>query len=121
MSKKIMTVDDSPSIRMLLRIALTDMGFEVCDAEDGLNALELIEEAQPDLVITDINMPRLDGFGLIEALRREDSSKRLPILVLSTEFSAEKKQRARVAGATGWIVKPFQPDSLAAAIRRVLH
>ena len=121
MSKKIMTVDDSPSIRMLLRVALTNLGFEVLEAEDGQVALERIKEILPDLVITDINMPRLDGFGLIEAIRQDDRKKLMPILVLSTEFSPEKKQRARTAGATGWLVKPFQPDSLAAAISRVLH
>ncbi len=119
-SKTIMTVDDSPSMRMLLRVALTDLGYSVVEAEDGIHALETIEGANPDLLITDINMPRMDGFGLIEELRGQGCTS-LPILVLTTESSDEKKQRARDAGATGWIVKPFHPDKLAAAIRRVLH
>nr|WP_246848042.1 response regulator [Sphingomonas beigongshangi] len=117
----IMTVDDSPSMRMLLRAALTDLGYQVLEAEDGVHALERLDGVQPDLLITDINMPRLDGFGLIERVREQDRHRNLPILVLTTESSDEKKQRARNAGATGWIVKPFHPEKLAAAIRRVLH
>ena len=121
--KTIMTVDDSPSMRMLLRAALTDLGYRVIEAEDGVHALETLDQAgavAPDLLITDINMPRMDGFGLIGAVR-ERGNRSLPILVLTTESSDEKKQRAREAGATGWIIKPFHPDKLAAAIRRVLH
>nr|WP_221364363.1 response regulator [Sphingomonas jinjuensis] len=117
----ILTVDDSPSMRMLLKAALVDLGYDVVQAEDGVDALETIDGAAPDLVITDINMPRLDGFGLIEQLRVQDHYRTMPILVLTTESSDEKKQRARAAGATGWIVKPFDPEKLAAAIRRVLH
>ncbi len=117
----IMTVDDSPSMRMLLKAALTDLGYQVLEAEDGVQALERLDGVEPDLLITDINMPRLDGFGLIEKVREQDRHRNLPILVLTTESSDEKKQRARSAGATGWIVKPFHPDKLAAAIRRVLH
>jgi len=120
-SGTIMTVDDSPSMRMLLKAALTDLGYKVLEAEDGVQALERLDGATPDLLITDINMPRLDGFGLIEKVREQDLHRNLPILVLTTESSDEKKQRARSAGATGWIVKPFHPDKLAAAIRRVLH
>ncbi|MBB3345836.1 response regulator [Sphingomonas citri] len=124
MTKTIMTVDDSPSMRMLLRAALTDLGYNVVEAEDGVHALETLQnfepEEEPDLLITDINMPRMDGFGLIEQVRA-DGRRSLPILVLTTESSEEKKQRARDAGATGWIVKPFHPEKLAAAIRRVLH
>ena len=117
----IMTVDDSPSMRMLLRAALSDLGYTVAEAEDGMQALERIDGIEPDLLITDINMPNLDGFGLIERLRAKAVHRNLPILVLTTESSDEKKARARNAGATGWIVKPFHPDKLAAAIRRVLH
>ena len=117
----IMTVDDSPSMRMLLKAALTDLGYKVLEAEDGVQALERLDGVEPDLLITDINMPRMDGFGLIERVREQDRHRNLPILVLTTESSDEKKQRARSAGATGWIVKPFHPDKLAAAIRRVLH
>lgn len=123
-TKTIMTVDDSPSMRMLLRAALTDLGYHVIEAEDGVHALETLADFQPgeepDLLITDINMPRMDGFGLIEHLR-DEGNRTLPILVLTTESSDEKKQRARTAGATGWIVKPFDAEKLAAAVRRVAH
>lgn len=122
MAKTIMMVDDSPSMRMLLRAALLDLGYDVSVAEDGEAALARLDaDETPDLLITDINMPRLDGFGLIAAVREKPALRDLPILVLTTESSAEKKARARAAGATGWIVKPFHPEKLAAAIRRVLH
>ncbi|WBO24613.1 response regulator [Sphingomonas abietis] len=120
-TKTIMTVDDSPSMRMLLRAALSDLGYAVSEAEDGVAALEKFEHEAPDLLITDINMPRLDGFGLIEAVRDKPDLRCLPILVLTTEGSTEKRARARQAGATGWIVKPFHPEKLAVAIRRVLQ
>ena len=122
MAKRIMMVDDSPSMRMLLRAALLDLGYDVSVAEDGQAALARFDaDETPDLLITDINMPRLDGFGLIAAVRETLALRDLPILVLTTESSPEKKARARAAGATGWIVKPFHPEKLAAAIRRVLH
>ncbi|SDC32863.1 two-component system, chemotaxis family, response regulator CheY [Sphingomonas sp. YR710] len=122
MAKTILTVDDSPSMRMLLRSALVERGYAVHEAEDGLAALEWLEKnEQPNLMITDINMPRMDGFGLIEALRARPGHRDLPILVLTTESSDQKKARAREAGATGWIVKPFDPEKLASAIRRVSH
>ena len=115
------TVDDSPSMRMLLKQALADQGFEVSQTEDGVAALEWLNCNRPDLVITDINMPRLDGFGLIEEMRKTEAHRDVPILVLTTESSDEKKARARAAGATGWIVKPFDPEKLLAAVRRVTH
>ena len=121
MTTTILTVDDSPSMRMLLRSALTERGYVVAEAEDGVAALEWLDGHVPHLVITDINMPRLDGFGLIEAMRERPRFRDMPILVLTTESSDEKKVRARQAGATGWIVKPFDPDRLASAIRRVSH
>ncbi len=120
MSKHILTVDDSPSMRMLLRSTLVGQGHMVYEAEDGIDALQwLAANDAPDLMITDINMPRMDGFGLVEAVRAERRHADMPILVLTTESSDEKKARARSAGATGWIVKPFDPDKLASAIRRV--
>lgn len=120
MQKTILTVDDSPSMRLLLRQTLCGHGHTVHEAEDGLAALAwLSANDKPDLLITDINMPRLDGFGLVEAVRSQPAYQRLPILVLTTESSEQKKSRARSAGATGWIVKPFEPEKLASAIRRV--
>lgn len=118
---RILTVDDSASMRALLRNALTDSGFDVAQADDGIAALEWLAVNEADVVITDINMPRLDGFGLIEQLRAGERHYGRPILVLTTESSDAKKQRARDAGATRWIVKPFDPEKLATAVRRVAH
>ncbi|GAB5352490.1 response regulator [Qipengyuania sp. 483] len=119
MTKRILTVDDSASMRMLLKASLTKQGFHIETADDGEHGLERMSELSPDLLITDINMPKMDGFELIEAVRSKSEFRGTPILVLSTEFSDEKKSRARSAGATGWITKPFDPDKLGAAIRRV--
>ncbi|CAN5194803.1 response regulator [soil metagenome] len=118
---KILTVDDSRSMRALLRVALIERGYDVSEAEDGVEALEWLETNSADVIITDINMPRLDGFGLIEKVRASTRHIDRPILVLTTESSDEKKKRARDAGATGWIVKPFDPEKLAAAVRRVAY
>lgn len=119
MSKLILTVDDSASMRMLLKASLTAQGFKIESANDGVHGLERMQEVEPDLLITDINMPNMDGFELIEAVRAMPRFRGTPILVLSTEFSDDKKSRARSAGATGWITKPFDPAKLGAAIRRV--
>lgn len=119
MSKLILTVDDSASMRMLLKTSLVAQGYRIEGANDGEHGLERMHEVQPDLLITDINMPKMDGFELIEAVRGLPQFRGTPILVLSTEFSDEKKTRARTAGATGWITKPFDAGKLGAAIRRV--
>jgi len=118
---RVLTVDDSATMRALLRNALTASGFDVEQADDGQAALEWLATHEVDVVVTDINMPRLDGYGLIEQVRAGSRHCDRPILVLSTESSAEKKERARAAGATGWIVKPFDAAKLAAAVRRVAH
>ncbi|MBL8774018.1 MAG: response regulator [Phenylobacterium sp.] len=118
MSKTILTVDDSRTMRNMLRLALAP-SFEVVQAVDGEHGLEVLEDCAPDAIITDINMPRLDGFGFIEAVRRDEARRTIPILVLTTESDAEKKHRARAAGATGWIVKPFDSVKLVEAVRRV--
>ncbi|MEL6792832.1 MAG: response regulator, partial [Pseudomonadota bacterium] len=88
-------------------------------AVDGVDGLEALQRREPNVVITDINMPRMDGFGFIEAVRNGDVARRVPILALTTESAPELRQRARDAGATGWIVKPFDPEKLAGVIRRV--
>jgi two-component system chemotaxis response regulator CheY len=103
----------------MLRMALLGAGFRVIEAVDGLDGLQVLAGEQPDVIITDINMPNLDGFGFIEAVRADSQNRGTPILVLTTESDPEKKARAREAGATGWIVKPFSPDKLVSAIRRV--
>lgn len=119
----VLTVDDSASMRALLRAALSSRGYAVSQAEDGVAALEWLSTngGEIDVIVTDINMPRMDGFGLIETLRGQTRFRDCPILVLSTESSDEKKARARSAGATGWIVKPFDAEKLDAALRRVTH
>lgn len=119
MSKTVLTVDDSRTMRQMLRTALVDAGFNVLQADDGVAGLEVLEVERPDVIITDINMPRLDGFGFIEGVRSGARHRAVPILVLTTESDAAKKARARSAGATGWIVKPFDPEKLVTAIRRV--
>jgi two-component system chemotaxis response regulator CheY len=119
MTKTVLTIDDSRTMRDMLRMALSDAGFRVVQAEDGVHGLEVLNEETPDVIITDINMPRLDGFGLIEGVRQSQKYRAIPILVLTTESDIEKKNRARRAGATGWIVKPFDPVKLVDAIHRV--
>lgn len=119
MSMRILTVDDSRMMREMLLMALRGAGFDVIQAEDGEHGIEVLAANGADVIITDINMPKLDGFGFIEAVRADDSRKGTPILVLTTESDPSKKQRARSAGATGWIVKPFHPEKLVEAIRRV--
>lgn len=120
MSLSILAVDDSRTIRDMLTLALRQAGFDPTTAEDGVQGLEVLDEmGTPDAIITDINMPRLDGFGFIEAVRSKAKHKATPILVLTTESAPELKARARAAGATGWIVKPFDPQKLIQALHRV--
>ncbi|ANF53409.1 response regulator [Brevundimonas diminuta] len=119
MTKTVLTVDDSRTMRDMLMLALKDAGYRVVQAEDGVHGLEVLQAESPDIVITDINMPRMDGFGFIEGMRADPAFSAVPVLVLTTESDAAKKQRAREAGATGWIVKPFDPVRLVDAVRRV--
>lgn len=117
----ILTVDDSASMRALLMNSLTQQGHRVIQAEDGRDALELLarSEDQFDIIVTDINMPRMDGYELIKSLREKEQYRDLPIIVLSTENSEPKD--ARAAGATGWVVKPFNADQLEISLRKVTH
>ena len=118
--KTILTVDDSRTMRDMLRLALVEAGYRVVQAIDGVEGLKLLEVERADVIITDINMPNLDGVGFIETGCAGDARHRAtPILVLTTESEPEVKDRARKAGATGWIVKPFNPTKLVDAIRRV--
>lgn len=119
MTKVVLTVDDSRTMRDMLRLALSEAGFNVVQAEDGVHGLEQLAGCTPDVIVTDINMPRMDGFQFITEVRSIDAHRAVPILVLSTESDQEKKLRARNAGATGWIVKPFDPVKLVDAVRRV--
>jgi two-component system chemotaxis response regulator CheY len=120
-SKTVLTIDDSRTMREMLNHALVEAGYRVLQAVDGVEGLEVLHAngSDIDVVITDINMPRLDGFGVIEGVRADPAHRATPILVLTTESDAAKKERARSAGATGWIVKPFNPVKLVDAVRRV--
>ena len=118
--KTILTVDDSPSMRQMLAYVLTSNGYTVIEAEDGEQALELAKTNLADLVLTDQNMPKLDGIGLIKALRGLPGYKTVPIMMLTTESSQALKQQGREAGATGWMVKPFDPEKLLEMLKRVL-
>jgi two-component system chemotaxis response regulator CheY len=119
----ILAVDDSPSMRDMVRIALSSAGFQVSQAADGEEALVIARERAGsfDLVLSDVNMPRMDGISLIRALRAEAAYKHIPILMLTTESSPERKREGKEAGATGWIVKPFDPEQLVATLKRVLR
>lgn len=119
MSLHVLAVDDSRTMRGMLTIALTAAGFQVTLAEDGLDGLAKLNGLAPDVILSDINMPRLDGFGFIEKIRADPGRAGVPILVLTTESAAALKDRASRLGATGWIVKPFDEAKLVAAIRRV--
>ena len=120
MSLSILAVDDSRTMREMLSMALRSAGMEVVTAEDGVHGLEVLEGgARPDAIISDSNMPRLDGFGFIEAVRRMERLRAVPILVLTTESAPELKARARNAGATGWVIKPFDPLKLVRSIQMV--
>lgn len=119
MSLRILAIDDSRTMRNLLSATLERAGYAVTLAVDGEDGIHQFEGSDPDLVITDINMPKLDGFGFIEAARRLQRDRVVPILVLTTESGTDLKARARSAGATGWIVKPFDEDKLIWAIERV--
>ena len=119
MALKVLAVDDSKTIRELVSLTLSEAGIESQVVEDGQHGLEVLETIDPDVIITDINMPRMDGFGFIDAVRDQDNHKATPILVLTTESGSELKARARSAGATGWIVKPFDPAKLVKALHMV--
>jgi two-component system chemotaxis response regulator CheY len=119
MSKRILTIDDSKTMRDMLMLTLADAGFDVLQAVDGEDGLDVLCKERVDVVITDINMPKMDGYGVIRHMRDKPEHKSTPILVLTTESELEKKNRAREAGATGWMVKPFDPDRLIATIRKV--
>jgi two-component system chemotaxis response regulator CheY len=116
----ILAVDDSASMRQMVSFTLRSSGYDVIEAIDGQDALDKIGDRHVDLVLTDQNMPRMDGLTLIRELRCVDRFKRTPILMLTTESSDEMKQAGRAAGATGWMVKPFDPQRLLEIISKVL-
>ncbi len=117
----ILTVDDSVSMRQLVSFTLKQAGFDVVECVDGADALAKASSTKADLVLTDVNMPKMDGIELIRNLRQLPAYKFTPMLLLTTESAADKKAAGKAAGATGWIVKPFDPDQLVATIRKVVR
>ncbi len=119
MRKRILTVDDSKTMRDMVSFTLKSAGFDVVEAEDGAKALVLLASTAVDAIITDINMPNMDGVTLVQRLRAQPKFKATPILILTTEGSDDKKAQGRNAGATGWIVKPFAPEKLLQVLNKV--
>jgi two-component system, chemotaxis family, chemotaxis protein CheY len=120
MTASILTVDDSPSLRMAIRIALTGAGYAVTEAGDGVEGLNKAKGSRFDLIITDLNMPNMDGLTMIRELRKDPAQCGTPILFLTTESDDSVKAEAKAAGATGWLVKPFVPEQLIKVSRKVL-
>ena len=121
MPKKILIVDDSESIREVVSFTLENEGFEVLVANDGTDALKFLDGREIDMIITDLHMPEMDGITLIKHVRAMEAYQRIPILFLTTESQTAKKMEAKEAGATGWIIKPFVPAKLIAALQKVLR
>jgi two-component system chemotaxis response regulator CheY len=119
MGKRVMAVDDSTTVRQVLQVTLTKAGYEVVEAVDGNDALEKMSELPVDILVTDLNMPNLDGIGLIRAVRRKPGNRFLPIIMLTSESQPEMKQAGKEAGASGWIIKPFKPEQLLAVVKMV--
>lgn len=119
--KRIMTIDDSASMRQMVTFTLESAGFEVVQAVDGRDALARLQGREVHLFLADLNMPNMDGIELTRALRAMPEYKFVPIVLLTTESQTEKKQQGKAAGATGWIVKPFEPDKLLAVVNKVMR
>jgi two-component system chemotaxis response regulator CheY len=117
---KILAVDDSASMRQMVSFTLKGAGHDVVEASDGSEALKIAQGQSVDLVLSDVNMPNMNGIELCKNLRQLPSYKFTPILMLTTESAGDKKQEGKSAGATGWIVKPFNPDQLLTTIKKVL-
>jgi len=120
MGKLVMTVDDSASVRQMVAFTLKQNGYDVIEAVDGQDALAKLSSNKVDMLLTDLNMPKLDGIGLIKGVRASNLNKFIPIVMLTTESQDSRKKEGKSAGATGWIVKPFKQDQLIAVIKKVL-
>jgi two-component system, chemotaxis family, chemotaxis protein CheY len=120
MAKRILTVADSKTMRDMVSFTLRKAGFDVAEAEDGKAALTVLGGSKFDLIITDLNMPNMDGISLIKTVRSNSQHRGIPILILTTESNVAKKAEGKAAGATGWLVKPFDPQRLLSTIAKVL-
>ena len=121
MKKTILIVDDSESIREVVAFTLENAGFDVLIASDGTEGTDFLDGRNIDLIITDLHMPKMNGIEFIKHVRNIEDYKRIPILFLTTESQTSKKAEAKAAGATGWIIKPFVPNKLLAALKKVLR
>ena len=121
MAKRILVADDSASMRQVVSFTLRQAGYEVVTANDGVEATSKLDTDGPfDLVLTDLNMPAMDGIGVIRAVRAHPRCRFVPVVMVTTESAATKKAEGRAAGATGWIVKPFQPEQLLAVVAKLI-
>lgn len=120
MARKILTVDDSPTVRQLLKMTLTDAGYEVMEAADGREALSMVRQHQFDMLVTDLNMPQIDGIQLIEEVRKIPGNRFMPIIMLTTESHDGIRKKGKIAGASGWIVKPFKPEQVLGVVRMIM-
>lgn len=120
MAKKILIVDDSASVRMVARIALREKGYEVIEAVNGRDALEKLAGERVNLVVSDVNMPIMDGISLVKELKGNPTTKFVPVIMLTTEAGQDKMQEGRAAGAKAWITKPFQPATLLDAVSKLV-
>jgi two-component system chemotaxis response regulator CheY len=120
MSANILTVDDSASIRLTTKVTLTNAGYSVTEAVNGAEGLAAAKGGSFDLIVTDLNMPVMDGLTMIEELRKLPAQAGVPIIFLTTESDADLKARAKAAGATGWLTKPFDPENLVKIVKKVL-
>lgn len=120
MSASILVVDDLASLRMAIKIALSGAGYAVNEAAHGADGIAKAQAEHYDLIVTDLNMPIMDGLTMIEELRKSPAQMGIPIIFLSTESDAGLKQRAKAAGATGWLTKPFNPEQIVGIIKKVL-
>ena len=120
MSKTILTVDDSASVRQMVAFTLNTVGYQVVEAMDGQEAVDKLTTQEVHMLITDLNMPNMNGIDLIQWVRKDTKNKYIPVVMLTTESHREAKEAGKAAGATGWIVKPFNPEQLVAVVKKVL-
>ena len=120
MPKTIMTVDDSASVRQMVVFTLKQGGYDVIEAVDGRDGLAKLRGAKCDMIVTDLNMPNMDGIEMIREIRKDATHRNVPIVMLTTESQEGRKQEGKTAGATGWIIKPFKPEQLLAVVKRVV-
>ena len=120
MTKKILIVDDSSSVRTIARTALREKGYEVIEAANGQEGLEKLSAERVHLIVSDVNMPVMDGISFLKELKSRPTSKFVPVIMLTTEAGEDKKQEGRAAGAKAWIVKPFQPATLVDAVSKLV-